>query len=267
MDCGEGTQIQILKAKLKPSRINKIFISHMHGDHVTGLMGLLMSLEMSGRLNPLFIFGPPGLREYIMTCKRLFQTHFNFSVNIQEVNGGIVWEDDEYLIKSRPLQHRIFSLGYTLEEREMTGKFLLQEAAKLGLKPGPLFGQLQKGKVVTLPDGRIIKPEMVTGPVRKGKKITYCVDTMPCPSASELAANADLLIYDGTFDPSRSDKAVDRGHSTTLDAALLAKESHVKKLVLTHLSPRYSSINVYLGNAKSVFEEIIVAEDLMSLEV
>lgn len=269
-DCGEGTQVQLLKAKLKATRIKKIFVSHMHGDHVTGLMGLLMSLELGNRLNPLSIFGPPGIGEFITTCERLFQTYFSFPLNIIEVNkipSGVIYEEEEYRIKSQPLQHRVFTLGYSLEEHDRIGKFLPLEAAKLGVPPGPLFGLLQRGKSLTMPDGRTITPDMVTGLARKGKKLSYCVDTMPCPAARELAANADLLIYDGTFDPRSSDKALARGHSTSLEAAALAKESNVKRLVLTHLSPRYSSLDTYLDDARTTFQEILVAEDLMSLDI
>ncbi|MBI4595606.1 MAG: ribonuclease Z [Candidatus Tectomicrobia bacterium] len=266
-DCGEGTQLQLLKAKLKSSRIKKIFISHMHGDHVTGLMGLLMSFEMNNRNDPLNIFGPPGLLEYITTCTRLFCTHFSFNMNIKELNSGTCWEDEEYQIQCAPLLHRVFTLGYSLQEKDRTGKFLPEKATKLGINPGPLFGQLQKGKSITLPDGTVVSPEMVTGAKRKGQKIAYCLDTVPCTGARELGAKADLLIYDGTFDATRSEKARTRGHSTALEAAVLAREGQVKRLALTHISPRYTSVKSYLADVKKIFKNTIVARDLMVLEV
>lgn len=266
-DCGEGTQIQLLKAKIKSNRIKKILISHMHGDHVTGLMGLLMSLEMNNRVEPLHVFGPPGLMEYITTCSRLVCTHFSFPLTIRELDGGTCWEDEEYSIRCSPLLHRIFTLGYVIEENDKVGRFLPEEAIKLGLTPSPLYGQLQKGQEVTLPDGRIIRPEMVTGPIKKGRKIAYCLDTMPCPGARELSTKADLLIYDGTFGFDKSEKAMMRGHSTALEAALLARECQVKRLALTHISPRYTSVKSYLTHVRKTFKDTIVARDLMVLKV
>ncbi len=266
-DCGEGTQMQVRKAKLRQGKLRAILISHMHGDHVTGLIGLLMTLEMSERSAPLFIFGPKDLEEYISCSKNLLRTNFSYEIKFGLAGEGIIYESQKYHIESLPLEHRIPCFGYAFCEEDRPGEFMVDEAISLGIRKGPLFGKLQRGEAVELPDGRRVLPGQVLGEPRKGVKVAYCMDTLPCEDARKLAAGADILIYDGTFGPDEVYEARESGHSTVLQGALLAKESDAKKLLLTHVSPRYEDELPLLESARRIFPDTEIARDLMQIEI
>jgi len=266
-DCGEGAQMQARKAGLRIGKLRAIFISHMHGDHVTGLMGLLMTLEMSGRSSPLYIFGPDDLEEYISCSKRLLRANVSYEIRFGSAGGGVIYESERYYIESLPLEHRVPCFGYAFRERDRPGKFRVAEARSLGIPEGPLFGKLQRGEAVDLPDGRKILPEQVLGEPRRGVKIAYCVDTLPCDGARKLADGADLLIYDGTFGPDEEYEAKESGHSTVAQGAAIAKESGVRKLLLTHISPRYRDEGPLLECARLIFPNTEIARDLMEFDV
>lgn len=267
-DCGEAAQIQMRKARLHFSRVAAIFISHLHGDHLLGLMGILMSMEMEDRARPLRLFGPPGIAEYVSTLTRLHQTHLNFEVNIRELTAsGLVCDAPEYSVQCAPLDHRVFVLGYAFMEKDRPGAFNVEAAQRLGIPAGPLFGKLQRGERVILSDGTVVEPQQVLGATRRGRKVAYCTDTRPCPNAIELARDADLLIYEGTFDHSLVDRAREKGHSTVAQAAELARTAGAKRLLLTHISPRYDDAALLQRQASAVFPDVIVAEDLLEVDV
>ncbi len=268
-DCGEAAQIQYRRAGLGFAPLSAIAITHLHGDHVTGLMGLLMSLQMADRLEPLDVYGPPGLADYIHCNQRALRTQFDYPVRLVE------W-DDETLFREMPgyrltraaLDHRgTPCMGFRLEEHPRPGRFDLQSARELGVPEGPMFGALQRGQTVTLPDGRQVHPGQVLGPERPGAVLAYCTDTRPCAAAVELARDADLLIHEGTFAADLRTEARRKGHSTVEDAARIAVEAGVRRLVITHLSPRYVDVAPLLAEARQIFPHTRIARDLMRVEV
>lgn len=267
-DCGEATQIQYRRAALGFAPLSTIAISHMHGDHVTGLMGLLMSLQMADREEPLDLFGATGVGEYVRVNKRCLHTRFGYELRVQEADGPMVFrETEEYRISAAPLDHRLLCLGFRLEEKPRPGRFSLETARALGVPEGPLFGRLQRGEAVTFDDGRNITPEQVLGPARPGAVFAYCTDTRPCDNAVELARGADLLIYEGTFEGGMEVEARKKGHSTVVDAARIAAAAGVRELVITHLSPRYGDTGFLRDQARAVFPNTRIARDLMRVEV
>jgi ribonuclease Z len=266
-DCGEGTQLQLRKAGLRHGRLSRIFITHMHGDHVIGIMGLLMTMELSGRERPIELYGPAALADYVATSARLLSTGFRYPIIFHEAQPGTVCQTETYMIECLPLNHRILAYGYALQERDKPGTFDVARAEALGIPKGPLYGLLQKGQSVALPDGRTIHSHEVLGPPRRGRRLAYCLDTRPCPEAAVLARDADLLLYDSTLAPGAEQEAADKGHSTSRQAAVLAKEAGVKRLVLTHISSRYTDARELLIGLEGLHDAVIMARDLMELSV
>jgi ribonuclease Z len=230
-------------------------------------MGFLMSLELAEREKPLKIYGPPGIKEYIDVSRRLMCTVFNFHITINEITEEFLTVEDGYTIKSLPLEHRVFSLGYSFTEHDRPGKFNIEKAREMEIPEGPLYGKLQKGEDVILPDGRLIKSSDIVGKSLPGRKFVYCGDTRPCENVIKLAENADLLIYEGTFEPEALDKAKISGHSTTEEAAEIAKKSSVKKLILNHISSRYQDEEQLISRSREIFPGVILAKDLMEVEI
>jgi ribonuclease Z len=267
-DCGEAAQIQYRKAGLGFAPLSAIAITHLHGDHVTGLMGLLMSLQMADRSEPLDLYGPPGLGEYVRCNQRALQTGFGYQLRLHEhAHAGVLRETEAYRITAAPLDHRGYCMGFRLEELPRPGRFDLETAKALGVPPGPLFGRLQHGEAVELPNGRTITPDEVLGPTRPGAVLAYCTDTRPCDAAVELARNADLLIHEGTFATDLPHEANRKGHSTVADAAHTALKAGARQLAITHLSPRYMDVSPLLAQARAIFPETRIARDLMRVEV
>ena len=264
-DCGEGTQRQMTKIKLSPMKVNHIFISHLHGDHFLGLPGIIQSMAFRGRKDPLYIYGPKGIERTVEYIKNLGYYSLSFPINLYELEEGTVIEEEDYVIKCCPMLHSVFNLAYSVEEKK-SPRFLIDKAINLGLKPGPDFGKLQKGISIKL-GNNIIRPEQVLGEERKGRIIVYSGDTQPCEQMVKFAEKADVLIHDSTFDASREEKAYETGHSTCYQAAKVAKKANVHSLILTHISTRYRDTKVLKNGASSIFENVIVAEDLMVLEV
>ncbi len=271
-DCGEGTQLQFQKARLKPGKLTKIFITHFHGDHFYGLIGLLTSLQLGGRKNALHLYGPKGLDQYLEFMQKLSHFTFGYDIFIHEVaenDTKTVWDFEEYQVIAKPLQHSLFVLGFRLEEKPKPGKFNVLEAEKLGVPAGPQRKLLQEGISVRIANGREILPSEILGPEKPGKTITFCLDTRPCKNSVELAKDADLLIHDGTFDESKQDWAELTGHSTVVQTAEIAKEAVVKSLVLTHISARYEEKDFVdlLVQAQRVFPNTILGHDLLRIVV
>jgi ribonuclease Z len=270
-DCGEGTQMQIARAGLNPNRLAAIFITHLHGDHFNGLSGLLSTMGLDRRARGLTLIGPRGIGEYLDTLERLKILFVNYPLDLREYGSmtetTVVYEGDGYTVSARPLDHRIFALGYRVEEHARPGRFNLDRARELGIPEGPLYGQLQSGRDVELEDGRVIHPSDVLGLPRPGKAVAYCTDTRPCRSAVELSRNVDLLIHEATYTQDMADEAHDYGHSTAAEAARVARESEARRLLITHFSTRYNDPSLLLDEARAVFPETILAQELTEFEV
>ncbi len=280
-DCGEGTQQQIQKTSLKLSKLEKIFISHLHGDHVFGLPGLLASRGLRSGKNQqkVQIFGPEGLDKYLKETLNITKTYIPYEIEIKiippNVSTGIIWEDEEYIVRYTEVKHNIKTYAYSVEEKKNRSHFLVEKAHKLNIPPGPIYRSLKEGKTVELPDGRIFQGKNFLSKIKKGRKIVFCGDTTYCGNLVHLAKSADLLIHETTFSQQEEDLAKRNFHSTTTIAAKVAKKAQVKQLILTHISPRYSSNNnksaitesELLAEAQNVFPETILAEDFMEYEI
>ncbi|HEX8184185.1 MAG TPA: ribonuclease Z [Blastocatellia bacterium] len=270
-DCGEGTQMQIPRAGLNSSRLSAIFITHLHGDHFNGLSGLLSTMGLDRRTRELTLVGPHGMREYLDTLGRLKILFVNYPLKIKEYSSisgpALVYETADYSVSAYALDHRVFAIGYRIQERPRPGRFNVERAAALGVPEGPLFGRLQSGKDVQLDDGRIIHPSDVLGPPRQGKAVAYCTDTRPFAGSIELSRNVDLLIHEATFTEELAEEAREYGHSTAAQAARIARDSAARQLLITHFSTRYPDATPLLEEARAVFPNTIMAHDLMEVEV
>jgi ribonuclease Z len=269
-DCGEGTQIQFQKAQLKPGKLSRIFISHFHGDHLYGLIGLLTSLQLAGREKPLYLYGPDGLARYLTFMEKLSQFKFHYEIKITEAAAErAVWEMAEYTVTAMPLRHSVLVLGFRLQEKMRPGEFDVVTAERLGIPPGPLRRRLQQGEPATLPNGAVVRPEQVLGPPRPGRVVALCLDTRPCPNSVELARKADVLIHEATFDAPQQTLAEHAGHSTAAEAAEIAKQAGAKKLILTHISARYGEAECarLAQQAQAIFPNTILGRDLQRFVV
>jgi ribonuclease Z len=271
-DCGEGTQLQLMRSSVKRSRIHSIFIGHLHGDHLYGIAGLLSTLHLDGRETPLNVFGPEGLRVFINAAFRTSDLHFTFKLTVREFPRGYrgrVLEEDEFYVEALPLDHSIFCLGWRFQEKDKPGIFNLEKAQELGIPRGPLYGKLQHGEKITLNDGRTITPDMVLGPPRHGKSVAYCLDTQFSERSIQLAGECTALIHETTFGPDAVDMARERKHSTMEDAARVAKEAHVENLIATHFSSRYDGRQIaqIADEARGTFHNITLGRDLLEIDI
>ena len=264
-DCGEGTQRQLIEAKISPMKITKIFISHFHGDHILGLGGLIQSLGFRGREKDLDIYGPKGLHKIINAISSFGYFQINYNLNIHEIQDGTIIETEDYVVECAKVEHNIPSYAYSIREKKKP-LFLREKAEELGIPPGPLYGKLHNGEEVEF-EGRIIKPEQVLGEAKKGKKISYSGDTKPCEAMIRLARDSDILIHESTYEAEDYQRAVDNAHSTSVEAAEIAKEAEVKELVLTHISTRYTSDENIKSEAQKVFKNTKVAKDYMKIDL
>mgnify|MGYP001028589823 CR=1 FL=1 len=273
-DCGEGTQHQFLKSDFKSSQVRRIFITHMHGDHIFGLPGFLASCGMAGTgQQQIDIYGPPELGKYLDACRRYSKTHSSYPLKVHVTEPGKVYEDDTYVVSCERLKHRIPAHGYRVVEKDQTGHFDVRKAANLGIPPGPLYGQLKQGKVVTLADGRKVNGADLCGPTIAGRKFVYCTDTVFCENAIALADQADVLIHEATFAHQDAELAYQRMHSTSTMAAQVALAAQVKQqLILTHFSPRYApgnalELNDLLFEAQAIFPNTMMAKDFLTYDI
>ncbi|MBR3112787.1 MAG: ribonuclease Z [Methanobrevibacter sp.] len=264
-DCGEATQRQLIFAKVSPMKISKIFLSHYHGDHILGLPGLIQSMNFRGREKKLTIYGPKGLYDLRDALFNLGYSKIEFPIEFIEIDSETVESTEEYVIKSQHVNHNVPSLAYSIEELKKP-RFLREKAIELGVPVGPDFGRLHNGEEVEV-DGKIIKPEQVLGPRRKGNKIVYSGDTTPCEEMVEFAKDSTILIHESTYMTEDADKAEENFHSTSADAAEIAKASNSKELILTHFSTRYKKTDEMLKQAKDVFENTKLANDFMRIDV
>jgi ribonuclease Z len=266
-DCGEGTQRQMISIGIGFNRKTKVFVTHMHGDHVLGLPGLLQTMSLLGRKKELEIYGPKGIKEFVGAINQTVRFSLIFPVKVQETDSGQVCEEKEYEVNAIKANHLDLSLSYALIEKQRPGRFYREKAQDLGVPQGPLWSKLQNGTPIELPNGKIIEPEMVLGESRSGRKIVYTGDTGPSEALVKLSRNADILIHEATFENKMKKRALEDGHSTPSIAAQTAKTAGVKMLVLTHISARYKNTNLLLQQAKKIFTNTIVAEDFLKLEL
>jgi ribonuclease Z len=258
----------MIRAKVGFHRKMKIFVSHMHGDHMLGLPGLLQTMALMGREKKLEIYGPEGVKQFLECIRETLQFGLTFPIEIHEVyDGGTICDEKEYTVEAVQSNHVVSGFAYAFVEKRRAGKFYPEKANALGVPEGELRSKLQHGEAVKLPNGRVISPEDVLGSPRKGRKIVYTGDTRPFAGFAKFAAGADLVIHDSTFDDALCEKAELDGHSTPSQAALEAKKAKAKKLVLTHISARYADAGLLLEQARKVFENTVVAEDFLVLEL
>jgi len=277
-DCGEGTQHQFLRSDLRLSQLRRIFITHMHGDHVFGLPGLLASLGLSGSSSAgIDLYGPDPLEGFLNGSLRGSSTRIGYPLQVRRSrpaaeSGAVLFEDEDLRVRCTPLIHRVPAYAYRVDQKPLAGRFDIAKAQELGIPPGPIYAQLKRGETVELDDGRLIDGRELCGPDREGVSIVYCTDTVFSEAAVELARGADLLIHESTFAHEEADMAFQKQHSTSTMAAQTAAEAGVGQLVLTHLSPRYAPGNAVtaddlLAEAQAIFPNTVLAKDFMRLDV
>lgn len=267
-DCGENTQRQMMQGKVSFHKKLSVFLTHLHGDHVLGLPGVLQTMALMDRKEPVAVYGPPGIKDFLVCTKETLNFGLTFPVEINEVlMEGAILNQEEYMITAAKSNHAIKSYSYAFIEKPRPGRFYPKKAQALGVPKGELWSKLQRGEEITLPDGKVVKPTDVMGPLRAGRKIVYTGDTKPFVGFAKFAANADLVIHESTFDDSLADKAEHDGHSTPSQAAEEAKAAGAKQLILTHISARYPDASLLLEQAKKVFTNTLVAEDFLELNM
>jgi ribonuclease Z len=267
-DCGENVQRQMMQAKVSFHRKMKIFITHLHGDHVLGLPGLLQTMALMDRKEPVQVYAPEGLKDFLLCTKETLNFGLTYPVEINEILAeGIVCDTTEYQVIASKSNHAIASYAYAFMEKPRPGKFYPKKAIALGVPAGELWSKLQRGEEVQATNGKTVKSNDVMGPLRSGRKIVYTGDTKPFENFAKFAEDADLVIHDCTFDNSLTEKADADGHSTPSQAAAQAKVANAKKLVLSHISARYPDANLLLEQAKEIFPNTILAEDYLELEL
>ncbi|MFW6215252.1 MAG: ribonuclease Z [Alkalispirochaetaceae bacterium] len=269
-DCGEGTQVSLRSLNLKWKKIGAILISHTHADHVTGLPGMLMLSSQVDREEPLVIIGPPKIREFVEASRSTLEMYINFDIDVREIANPwekqLVYESEEYTIRSIPLKHSRTCVGYIFEERPRPGEFYPDRAEAAGVPRGPMWAQLQRGESVTLDGGRAVDPSEVVGPPRRGRKFSYVTDTLPVPSIAPEVTDSDLLICEGMFGREFRDTAYEKRHMTAEDAALIAAEAGgVKQMGLIHYSPRYTrkQLKQLLEEAREIFPATVLTREKM----
>lgn len=268
-DCGEGTQVSLKMLNLHWKKIDSIFISHMHADHVTGLPGLLMLSSQVDRNEPLYIYGPEKLKEYVESTRRMLDMYINYEIRYVTVSPGIMYEDDEFTVEAVPLMHTKPCFGYVMREKMRPGEFSVENAKALGIPMGPLWGRLQRGEDVTLENGRIVHPGEVLGPERKGVSFAYITDTMYLNYIANHVKDVDLLLCEGMFTRDLAEDAYEKKHMTSTQAATIARDANAGKLGLIHYSPRFSNAELHFlrDEAKEIFENTVLCKDRMSFEL
>jgi len=267
-DCGEGTQRQMMRYAVGFTT-GEIFFTHFHTDHILGVIGLTRTMALQGRTELLRLYGPPGAQRSLRACIAFGGERLTFPVEISELEPGTVLDRAEYQLHAIPAEHHGASaIGYALVEKVRLGRFNPDLAREIGIPEGPLWGRLHRGERVTLPDGREIDASMLVGQPRRGRKIVISGDTRPTAALREIATDADVLVHEATFGDDEADRAVETGHSTAREAATIAREAGVRRLLLTHFSARYSrDPGELVIQAQTVFGATIAARDGLEIEV
>ena len=266
-DCGEGNQRQMMRYGVGFS-FTEIFFTHYHADHILGVTGLLRTMGLQDRTAPVTLYGPRGAQRVLNTAISLGIERNKFPVEIVELRPGDRLPREEYDIVVFETEHRADTIGYALVEHTRLGRFHPERARELGIPEGPLWGRLHKGETIGLEDGRSIAPADLVGEPRPGRTVVYSGDTRPCLPLIEAARGADLLVHEATFGSEELERARETGHSTAAEAARVALDAGVRRLVLTHISPRYTrDAPELLAEARAVFPETIVARDGLMVDV
>ena len=265
-DAGESAQISFLKSGLGWNKKMKIFVTHMHGDHCIGILGLLQTMTMQNRTETLEIYGPKGIDEFISANIKILNFGLSFPILISIITEGKILETKFYSIYVCKATHSIPAFSYKFEEKDKPGRFNLEKAKELGIPEGPLWNKLQNGEEIKI-DSKVIRPDQVLGEKRPGKKIGISGDTMPTKELELFFDNCDYLVFDSTFLDEIKEKAIETCHSTAKQAASLAKNAHVKNLILTHFSARYKDEVQHLEEAKKIHESVITSKDLLAVEI
>ncbi len=266
-DCGEGTQRQMAKAGFSLGRRMSVFISHLHGDHIFGLPGMIQTMNLLNRVHPLSVYGPPGLCEFIQSTTVSSMSEPTFQLTVNEVSQGAVFSGRNYRVEGAWVEHSRPNMAYRLTVGGSRGTFMPKKARKLGIPEGPLWSRLKEGGSVKLELGRLVEPGDVLGEPIPGKVIVYSGDTRPSESLAKLAKGADILIHEATLSDALAAAAERDGHSTAGGVAKLAAEAGVGRLILTHISARYKDPGVLLAEAKRHFPGAEIAQDLASYEL
>lgn len=267
-DCGEGTQRQMMRYGVS-FNFSDVFFTHFHTDHFLGIVGLLRTMSLQGRTDPLRAWGPRGAARFLRRAELIGADRVAFPLEVRELAPGDEVPRKDYAIRAFPLEHRgTPSLGYSLVEDERRGRFNPQLARDLGIPEGPLWGQIHRGQAVTLPDGRTIEPHTLVGTPRPGRRVVLTGDTRPCDATRKAAEDADILVHEATFGDEEAQRAIETGHSTAREAADLAARARVRRLLLTHISARYSrDVGDLEREARTLFPNTTVARDGMEIDV
>ena len=268
-DCGEGTQVSLKMLNLRWKQISSIFISHMHADHVTGLPGLLMLSSQVDRTEPLTIYGPARLADYIESSRKILDMYINYEIRCIPVEPGVIAECDEYHINCVPLKHTKQCFGYSIVEKERPGAFSVERALELRVPKGPLWGKLQRGEDVMNSDGVVIHPSDVLGEKRSGRKFSFVTDTMYFPEIADYVYGSDIFFCEAMFSDDLEADAREKKHMTARQAAMCARDGEVGMLCLQHYSPRYSDreLKILGEEAKAIFPSTVLTRDRMSFDI
>ena len=265
-DAGEGAQVSFLRSKLGWNKKMKIFVTHLHGDHCVGILGLLQTMSLQSRTESIDIYGPKGIDEFLAANLKILNFGLSFPVRIMTIKEELVLDDATYTIHACEAEHSIPAFSYVFEEKEKPGRFYPEKAKEFGIPEGKLWHELQSGKEVKV-DNKTFKPSDVMGEKRRGKKIGISGDTRPTKKLEEFFKGCDYLTFDSTYSDELKEKAQEYYHSTAKQAAELAKKAGVSNLILTHFSTRYDDSTVLVNEAKVLHNSVIAAEDLLEIEI
>ena len=265
-DAGEGAQISYLKSNLGWNKKMKIFVTHLHGDHCIGILGLLQTMTLRNRTEPIEIYGPKGIEEFIAANTKIMNFGLSFPVLITQVSEGTVVSEEKYEVRACEAEHSVPTFSFLLDEKEKPGTFYPEKAISIGIPKGELWHKLQQGEEVVV-DGKSIKPSEVVGPNVPGKKIGISGDTRPTKKLEAFFKNCDYLVFDSTFLDELKENAILTCHSTAKEAATFAKNTNVSNLILTHFSARYKDESVLLDEAKTVHSSVIAAHDQLKIDI
>ncbi|MCT2901618.1 ribonuclease Z [Lentilactobacillus buchneri] len=271
-DVGEGTQHQILRSTIRPRKIEKIFISHLHGDHIFGLPGLLSSRSFQGGNTPLDIYGPKGIKEYVNVSLKISESRLSYKINFHELpkdTDSKIFEGKKFTVYAAPLDHRITSFGYRVVEHDHPGELMVEKLTQLHIPSGPVYGKLKMGQTVKLADGRVIDGKEMIGRAQPGRIVTIIGDTRKTDNAVKLAEHADALVHESTFGKGENKLAKNYYHSTNMQAAQIAKQAGAKMLLLNHISARYTGKMAHEleKQAQTVFPNTKVVKDFDVIEI
>ena len=265
-DAGEGAQISYLKSNLGWNKKMKIFVTHLHGDHCVGILGFLQTMTLQNRTEPIEIYGPEGIDEFIAANTKVMKFGLSFPVLITPINEGVIVSDEKYNVHACEAEHSVPTFSFLFEEKEKSGTFYPEKAISLGVPKGKLWHMLQQGEEIVV-EGKSIKPSQVLGPTKPGKKIGVSGDTRPTKKLEVFFKNCDYLVFDSTYLDELKEKAIQSCHSTAKEAAVFAKNANVSNLILTHFSARYKDENVLLEEAKTIHNSVIAANDQLKIDI